>query len=553
MRKVIVILVSITLLLVAGYAGYRGYKVWKQSRLVSLAKGFIEKNDLKNAVLSLNQALRSNPRNVEANRLMAELSEAGRSPAALLWRSRVVALDPQSTDDRLALARTAIMLQDLGIATNALQGVTEEGKKTPGYHNIAGTVAAALNQLTNAETHFLEAYRLDPTNAVPLLNVSVVRLQSTNAQVLAEARTMLRQLCGNPVHRCQAMRELLGDAIRHNQTNDALAMSFDLVQQTNATFRDKIMRLNVLKATGHAGFNSTLDAFQQQAATNSATLYEMATWLMTAQGPADTLRWLLSLPLGTQTNQPAALQIAQCQIALKDWPNLQATLAKQNWAELELLRHAFLARAMRGQELVSSAKTEWELALKSANGAKEGLVMLWRIADVWSWATEGEELLWMIFNRYPSEKWAFQKLSQVLHSAGRTRPLMTLFSQELKRNPDNLMIKNNLALTAMLLEAYELKPFELAKEVYDKASTNSSFASTYAFSLHLNKKYSEALHIMDTIPAKDLEIPSIAGYYALILRANGNHEKARKYLDLATKATWLPEESKLIDKARPGA
>jgi hypothetical protein len=58
-----------------------------------------------------------------------------------------------------------------------------------------------------------------------------------------------------------------------------------------------------------------------------------------------------------------------------------------------------------------------------------------------------------------------------LHSAG-------------KKNPADLANKNNLAVTALLLNATELKPHDLAREVYQKSNTNASFASTYAFSLY---------------------------------------------------------------------
>ncbi len=549
-KTILFLLIAAVLFLGGGYAAYKGYRHVRQVRLVKQAKGYLEKSQDRQAVLSLQRALKFNSRDVEATRLMAELAERAGSQSALLWRSKVVALNPQSTDDRLALTRTAMIARDLLVATNALEGVTAEGKKTAGYQNIAGTVAAAMNQVSSAESHFLEAARLEPTNPVPVLNLSVVRLQSTNSQVLAEARTALRQLAATPAHRCQALRELLGDAIRHDQTNDALTLSRDLVQQTNSLFRDKIMRLNVLKVTANPAFKPTLAAYQRDAATNAASAYEMANWLMTSSGPADALAWLHTFPLSTQTNQPAALQIAQCQTALKDWRSLQATLSKQFWGDLELVRHAYLARAMRGQDLLDSSKTEWEQALKAANGTKEGMVMLLRMAAVWDWGSESEELLWSIFNRYPAEKWAFQTLLQVLYNTGRTRPLMTLFSQESKRNPADLSLKNNLAMTAMLLEAQELKPFDLAREVYEKAPTNSSFVGTYAFSLHLQKKNAEALQLMQKIPAKDLERPSTAGYYGVILTASGNKQKAKPYLDLAAKGPMLPEEKKLFDRAR---
>jgi len=207
---------------------------------------------------------------------------------------------------------------------------------------------------------------------------------------------------------------------------------------------------------------------------------------------------------------------------------------------------------MRGQDLVAAFKGEWESALKGANGQKANLEMLLRLAAQWKWQSEGEDLLWTIVNQYPDENWAVQTLSQTLYAEGQTRSLMKLYSQELKRSPESLAIKNNLAMTALLLEAYELKPHDLAREVYQSAPTNASYASTYAYSLLLQKKIAEALKVVEKLKPQELAQPSVAGYYALILKANGNAAKAKNYLELASKARLLPEERKLFDKAKVG-
>jgi hypothetical protein len=237
---------------------------------------------------------------------------------------------------------------------------------------------------------------------------------------------------------------------------------------------------------------------------------------------------------------------------LGDWPALQTTLEHQNWAELEFVRHAFLTRALRAQNLTASSQAQWEQALKLANGQRASLVMLLRLAAQWNWPGEGEDILWSIVNKYPGEKWAAGALAQALYVGGRTRSLMQLYSQESKRTPSDLAAKNNLAMTALLLDAQELKPQELAREVYEKQPTNSAYASTYAFALHLRTNNAEALKVLEKLNPKDLEKPSIADCYGLVLQATGNAAKARKYFDLSTNALLLPEERRLIEKAKTG-
>ena len=553
MRKLIIIFLCCIAALLAGYAGYRYFTVLKQNRLMNLAHTFAAKGDGRNVLLSVQQVLRSNPRNVDACRLMAELSEAGRSPGALVWRSRVVELNPRSLDDRLALAQSAMMFRDYALATNALAAVDATGRKTAAYCNIAGEVASTVGQLSQAEADFSEAARLEPTNPVPQLNLAVVRLHGTNASTLTEARAALTQIsASSPALRCQALRELVVDSMRFRQTNSAVQLSGELVQQTNSVFSDQLLRLDVLKGTQNAGFQPTLAALQRKAGTNTAKIYELSMWQMTRIGPTETLVWLRSLPMSYQTNQPVALLTAQCQTTLGDWRGLQNSLKRQSWAELEFTRHALLSRALRGQNLNDSAKGEWDLALKAANGQKQSLIMLLRLAAAWNWQSEGEDVLRTIVNRYPGEKWAFAALNQALYANGSTRSMMMLYSQELKQSPSDIGIKNNLAMTALLLDAQELNPHELARQVFQQASTNAAFISTYAFSLHLQKKDAEALKVIEQLKPRELQNPSIAGYYGLILRATGNKAKARTYLDLAFKGPMLPEERKLFEQARAG-
>jgi len=129
---------------------------------------------------------------------------------------------------------------------------------------------------------------------------------------------------------------------------------------------------------------------------------------------------------------------------------------------------------------------------------------------------------------------------------------MSLYSQLAKTDPKDLDLQNNLAMAALLLDAQEIKPHDIAREAYTKSPTNSSYASTYAFSLYLQNKPKDALQICQKIDPTKLEDASNANYYGLILKAAGNPAEAKKYFALGAKAPMLPEEKKLFDKAKSG-
>jgi predicted Zn-dependent protease len=486
---------------------------------------------------------------------MADLAEASRLPGALLWRSRVVDLNPTSLTDRIALAQTAMAAHEMITASNALEGVSAADKQTAPFQNTAGAVAAASNHPQLAESYFMEAARLDPQNTVPQLNLAVVRLHSTNAQTLAEARGSLQQLSTNPTNsalRCSALRELAGDAIRAKQKEVALGLTQKLLQETNSLFSDKILFLSLLSANGSPEFKPELARLQIEAGNDATKSYELAYWQSTAESPAEALSWLKRQPMKIQTNQPVALFETECYTAVRDWRGLQSSLTNQYWGNVDFLRHAFLSRALSGQELAGSAAGEWQLAVKGAAAEKTSLGMLLNLAVQFKMDSEAEDLLWTIIKEYPDQKWAAQALTRDFAFYGRTSSLLALFRQELKANPSDSGAKNNLALTALLLDQPDVKPYDLAREVYEQSPTNSSYASTYAFALLLQKKNAQALKIMEQLTPQQLEDPSLSGYYGLVLQATGNRAKAKKYFDLASKAKLLPEEKALFEKASHG-
>ena len=538
------------LLLLAGYGAYLENVSTREARLVRQARNYLAKSNTKTALLCLRRALNYNTNCVDACRAMADLNEKLSTPAALLWRSRVVELNPKSVPDRFALVRTAIMFRDYLSATNALAGVSQAARSTPEYHNLAGSAAAALHWLAQAETHFSEAARLEPSNPIPRLNLAVVRLQSTNAQDLALARTALKLLRANPVVRCQALRELVADSLHCGEAQNALAFSTELLQQTNALFSDRLLRLDVLRAARSDDFDAAVASAQKEAAGESLKIFEFASWEGRRAGSAGALAWLQSLPSATQTNQAAALLAADCQAALKQWRPLEVSLERQQWGELDFIRHAFKSLALRGQQLTSSSDIAWGEAVNASGGRKERLVMLLRFAAAWNRAPETENLLWSIIHKYPAEKWAAVALSRNLLWKGRTRALMGLYDEQAKMNPADLSARNNLAMTALLLGARELQPQDLAREIYRKVPTHPAYASTYAFSLHLQKQSAQALKVFERLKPDELEQPPVALYYAIVLQATGNGERATKYLDIAAGIKLLPEERKLLIQAQ---
>jgi Tfp pilus assembly protein PilF len=555
MRKLFIIIVGCTGLLLLGYVGYRSYKIWQQQHLLTMARMFFAANDPRNATLSLALVLRANPQNLEASRMMANIRDATHEPSALFWRNKVVELNPASLADRVALAQTAMTMKDLATANKALDGVSPSDKKTAIFQNTAGAVAAASNQPRVAVGYFQEAVRLEPQNPVPLLNLAILLLHSTNKLEFAQGKDSLQRLAANPTNsllRCSALRELVGEDLRTSQNDTAVALSKQLLKETNATFGDKILLLTSLYEVKSPDYKATLAGYQSESVKDPVKAYELATWLVTKEPPTQVEGWLKSLPDATRTNVQVELFTAECSTMAKDWTGVQNSLTNQNWGEVDFLRHAFLSRAYTGLGLSGTATAEWGNAKKDAAGQETSLTMLLHVAVGFGMNNEAEELLLMIVQQYSANKWAPQLLVKDYLANGRTASLLALWRQQLKTAPNDLDLKNNVANLSMLLNTPDTNPYELAKEVYQVNSTNASYATTYAFALYQQGKYDLALKTIEQLKPQELEVPETAGYYGLILKAKGDRVKARKYFDLSTKAGVLPEERQLFDRGRAG-
>jgi predicted Zn-dependent protease len=551
MKKQWVWLAVILALGVGGFwLGRPLYRNWKQERLVMQAREALRNGDLRKAGLSARQANGVNPKNVDACRIMAEISESVRSPAAIEWRQRVVDLEPGSLTNRLALARCGILQGEYAQALRALQGVDKTNQNNVAFHQMAAMVAMSLNNIAAAERHFTEAARLDPGNKLLELNRAIIHLQAKDQQVVAGALKSLEQLYADPTYRKDALRHLAMAASRNKDYARAAVFTKELQADPKPLLSDRLMHLTVLKEGGISEFGAYLTTLEAACAGEAENANTLTAWLL-GHGMADeAARWLASLPAELQDKTPVALARADCLMALGDWAGLQTLLKDAKWDGLDFMRLAMLARACGEQRQEFSAQTEWHAATRAAAEHPKQLGVLVSMANKWGWDKEKEEVLWILVERFPAERWALQSLSQTCLAAGNTRGLFKVYSKLVDREPANVAAMNNLASVSLLLNLQTNKACEMARDAYLKATNVAAFASTYAWSLHLQGRTAEGLKVLEALKPDRLEVPGVALYYGAMLAAVNAPAKAKKYLDLAETGQLLPEEKGLLADSR---
>ena len=530
------------------YGSYRGYIQWRQARLLQQTRDHLAKADLKQAVLTIRQAVQNAPNDPAPCRLMAEVAERAGSPVAVFYRQRMVELQSEVVTNRVMLAKTALAFTDFRTADKALKEVPELARQNFDFHWTSALLCIPTHRESEAETHLLAAMQFAPTNTAAPLKLAALRLQANDTNRQHQARALLLALRTNSAAKADALRMLTEDAGRTGQATPALTYSADLFKNSEE-FRDSLLRLQIIHRFKRDEYPALLVGLKARAKENPRQAFELAQWLRSAGQANDAQVWLKLVPEPVRRQLPLAPLYAGALEQEADWPGLAAFVQGQNWGRREPVRLVFATRALRAQGNQLAASVEWRKALKTADKDLDSLRELLEITSTWKWETETQELLWQVLNNWPKDKVAFLALSARLTQAGNTTGLRTLFTRVHQADPDNLAVKNNLVMASLLLDARDKASHQMAQELFAADATNPVFVSTYAFSLYLQKKPADALAAFAKLKPEQLLEPGVAAYYGLILSANGKAAEAGKFLQAARQALLLPEETALLARA----
>jgi predicted Zn-dependent protease len=551
MKKVILASVAVVLgLLSLWFYGRPAYRRYQETRAVEQAQKCLAKSDYRNASLSARQALRANPRNLEACRIMADLADRARSPYVLDWRRRMVELAP-TIQNKVLLASTALWSQGppYPLAAQTLDELKASAGEVAAYHAVSAELALRLKRTAEAIAHFEQASRLEPTNELHQLNLAVLQLQSTNAGASSAARATLERLRASTNVGTVALRWLAAESLGRDDLSAAERFSRQLLADPRALPADRLQHLTILQQSKNPEFAPYLNTLQKNALTNAAEVYGISAWMIGHGLVDDALGWLTNCPAKVRAEQPVPMALVDCYLAKKDWTGLDTSLQEQKWGDLEFLRFAFLSRTAAEHNQKLAAEARWRTALREAGDRLGPLTALLGLASSWGREQAREDLLWQIAQRFPRERWALRELERSYLAAGNTHGLNRVYFTMASYAPKNFAAQNNLAATSLLLKLNLPRAHELAKEIFSQHPEEAVVTSTYAFSLYLQGRSKEGLAKLEKLNAEALETPSVALYYGLLLSEAGETNKAGKYLRIAQRSDLLPEEKALANAA----
>ena len=549
--RLVGILIGLLLLAVAGWFGRSLYHHFKEKRNAAQAQAFLAAGDYRSAMLSARSALLLNPANVPACRVMAAIADLSHSPAVLDWQREIVRLDP-TVENKLQLAAAALRYQPspFPITAQILAELSPAATNRATYQVVAASLALSRHQPAAAESHFAIAAQLEPANRQFELNLAILRLGGTNAAKAATARRQLEQFCTDTNFGPAALRALVVDRLAQSDLAAARDFSNRLLASPQAGLGDHLQQLEILQQLKSTAFPARLQAVQQLAGTNAPAVAAVAAWMQANHLLPESVVWLTQLPAALQTTPPVRLAVADGYLQGSDWPKLRDFVSVGNWGELDFLRLALVSRAWSELDIKPVADSNWGAAVTAAGNRFSALTTLLGLAEQWQLPAQKEALLERIVAKFPQEHWAQQALEQSYFNAGKTTELYQLYTRLFSLFPRENGVKNNLVATSLLLKTNLAQTCQWAAEIYAQTTNEPVIASTYAYAQHLQGRDADGLAAMQKLTPAQLQNPSIALYYGLLLAANGKNAEAAPYFQIArTQGQLLPEEQQLLNAA----
>jgi len=241
MKKLVTFSILLIALVAVGWLARPLYRAHKEKKFAAQANSALAKKEYRNALLSAQQVLVLNSNNITACRVMADLADLSRSPLAMVWRRRVAEIEPTVTN-RIVLATCALRFEQppFPVASQIVKEIGNSAQNDVAFHLLSAQLALRQNRPADSEKHFEQAIRLQPTNELHRINLSVLRLESRDTNISAQAHAELERLQEGTAWGAQAQRSLAAHHLARGQFADAEHFSTALLRGTNNTFADKL-------------------------------------------------------------------------------------------------------------------------------------------------------------------------------------------------------------------------------------------------------------------------------------------------------------------------
>jgi predicted Zn-dependent protease len=551
-RRGFVIALFVVLGFVVGLLAFssarEGWYRWQKNRILDAAAHLLEENQLAEAETKAQEALAIDPDSLQATRILAEATEKQNRAETVAWRAQIARLDP-GLENELNLASAALRFGQLDVAREALKRVAPKDREKAAYHVVAGWLSRAQGNVAEEERHFAAAVAQEPSNDLYQFNLAVIQILSSDPEKNAAARNQLEHLSKVVQFRTEALRALLDDALRYNQSETANTLAQQLQMSPEVTFADDLLCLDLYRKLNPKNFDALLEKVQPVAARHGHDLAQLIDWMNKNDLASRALKWSDKLPDDLTTHPPAAVAIAASFALTKNWTRLKRWTRTGSWGDDEYLRLAYRAYAVReGRrgEAEHEFNALWNSAEETAAANPDHQLALARLASAWDLSQEAEALWVEVAKSSTARREALDALYKIYR---KTNDLPNLFLTARRLHdvsPEEAGLTANAARLALLLDRSAAEGRTLAERAYKKSPNDPAVALTEAFALYSAGRTAEGLEVLEKLSPEQLRDPHVAVYAALLYDDHNLRAAADQFLALAPPNQLFPEEKQLL-------
>lgn len=528
----------------------RAFELRSGDKAVRRAREFLAKGDIQHAVLDARRALELDPKDAEANRIIAQALESASAPEAQEWRRRLGSILPDDAENLIAWAKDVQMGGYPETAAELLGRVRPGDRTGVQYHDVAARIAMVKGDAAGAESHWAEAARLDPKAERYRVNLAILRRKFGDGKAREEALGALRELSGTQESGPAAQRALLADAIMHGDAEGVKKAAEALASAPGAAFRDRLERLAALRALKDPDFSRLLGELRDGAAGKPTELYELLSWMNRHSLSLLVLDWLPEFPPDVIRSPPVCIAVAGARENAAEWKKLKDGTEGGTWDAFDFARIAYKARALERLGDADGSEKAWEGALKAALGSPQRIQELAKLAFSWRWDQRGAEALWKVTASGTAPRWVLDALWTEALGRGDTEKLRQVSKLRMSASPRDIEARNNYVCLSLLRPVREDRVYQIAESLYEEAPGDPQVISTYAFSLFERGRAEGAVSAMKTLKPEQLREPGVARYHGILLAGSGRYAEAVEYLEIGEQGVMLPEERVLLDTAK---
>jgi tetratricopeptide (TPR) repeat protein len=527
------------------FLSIRWYGAWRVEKELRAAQVYLQQRDNRNALLSLKRAVALRPDNLEARRALASLLEEAASSEALIHRRKLMDLEPQLLEPKLAYVRTALRLGHLQQASKTLKAIKGSQRKIPEVMELQAELQLKRGRPDGALEIYRELIELRPEDERTRVKLTALELRSGSERDQETARAALEPRITDDEFGLLALRALADDALERSDFAAALTWSKRACEMPLAEVSDRLLHLEALFGAKSPSFESWLADLERIALENRPFALDVAKWKMNVLGAEAASQWLERLPPSAREDPAVCVILADCYSALQRWEDLESLVGKTTWREREPVRLGLLARAQAGLGNVRKSERTWQLAVQEAQTYPAQLPSLLAMARTDH--REVRQVLWMIAEREPENLAARQELYQGYWQERNADGMLRMMELVLKERPNDRAAKYNVAALLLVTGRGIDRGALLARELYEDDPVSVGNAAIHGFSLHLKGDSRKAAALLDDRDDLHKLGNDGAAYYSLILAGCGRDDDARRVLSSVDREALLPALRNSVD------